>query len=222
MDSIFIKNKPVLLKNTDFQSIMIKVFFPFQETDQDLAKSVLLPSLLASISEHFPTEEEFHKEKKRNYILGVNISRTVVGTTGAFIFTFIIPDVYSLGKDELEKQFAFFQEVLYHPVIENHGFLEKEVNREITNLRSAMDNAKKNLRPYQSIRIRELIDDEGILSRDLIHTPEEIDKLTSQNMYDYYQKIILKNQPAIYVMGNIEEDRINALCEKYHIHHFLI
>ena len=215
MDTISMKTEPIFLDNKDFQSVIIKIFFPFDEKEEELAKSVLLPSLLTSISEHYPTEEAFHKEKKRNYILGINCLRTVIGNTGAYVFNLVIPDTYSLGRDVMEKQFAFFQEAIYHPALENNAFLEKEVEREKRNIKAAMDNALKNIRPYQSIRIRELIDDEGILSRDLIHHPEDVDLLNGSNLYEYYEKNILHNQPMIYVMGNVDQDKITKLCKKY-------
>ena len=215
MQKIPMKNKPIFLHNHDFQSIIIKVLFPFQEEESSLAKSVLVPSQLCSISEHYPTEEEFHKEKKRRMILGLRCARAVIGTTGAYSFNLIIPDTYALGKDMLEEQFQFFQEAIYHPFLENNGFSTKEVEREKRNLHASLDSAKQTIRSYQGIRIRELVDDEGILSRDLIHYPEQIDEVTEQNLYEHYQDIILNGQPVIYVMGNVEEERITSLCKKY-------
>lgn len=215
MQKIPMKNKPVFLHNHDFQSIIVKVLFPFQEEESSLAKSVIIPSQLCSISEHYPTEEEFHKEKKRRMILGLRCSRAVIGTTGAYSFNLIIPDTYALGKDMLEEQFELFHEAIYHPFIENNGFSTKEVERDKTNLRASLDGAKQKIRSYQSIRIRELVDNYGVLSRDLIHSPEQIDEVTEQNLYEYYQEHILNAQPVIYVMGNVDEEKITSLCNKY-------
>ena len=44
MKSIVMDNKPKLLENKDFQTIVIKVMFPFVESDDVLAKEHLLPN----------------------------------------------------------------------------------------------------------------------------------------------------------------------------------
>ena len=37
---------PIILNNTDFQTIIVTVMFPFEETVADLAKIQLLPNML--------------------------------------------------------------------------------------------------------------------------------------------------------------------------------
>ena len=132
-----------------------------------------------------------------------------------FSFDLVIPDVKSLEKDVLDKQFSLFSELIYNPKVSNNQFGEEELTREIDNVRLGMDNALKNIRPYHSIRLRELVDDEGILSRGLIHHQELLDEITPVNLYEYYLKVIKNAQPVIYIMGDVDSKRITSLCEKY-------
>jgi predicted Zn-dependent peptidase len=215
MQQIKINSTPVILKNTDFQSIFINVMFPFEDEIDNLAKSQLLPSMLNYMDKAYPSEELFQTEKKKLYILSTYCSKNIIGTTGCFSFKLTIPDVKSLGKNMLEEQIKFFSEMIYNPLIIDNGFNKFELNREISNLHMALNNALKNVRPYHSIRLCEEIDDVGILSRDIIRHQELIDLVTPENLYNYYLDIIHKNKPIIYVMGNVDEEEINELCEKY-------
>ena len=216
MKRIKMNSVPTIYKNTDFQSIIVKVMFPFEEKVEDLAKIQLLPSMLNYMNNKYPSEELFQLEKKKLYILGTSCTRSVIGTSGVFSFNLIIPDTFALKKDILEEQFKFFSEMIYNPRSENGKFLEFELEREKNNLRLGISNALKNIRPYHQIRLRELIDDDaGILSRDIIQHQELIDEVTTENLYEYYLDVIKKRQPVIYVMGNVSEEKINDLCFKY-------
>lgn len=216
MQKVKLKSTLVIYKNKDFKSIIVKVMFPFEEKIKDLAKIQLLPSMLNHMNNKYPSEELLQLERKRLYILGAGCSRSIIGTTGVFSFNLIIPDTEALGKDILEEQFEFFSELIYNPRIEDNGFSKFEFEREVDNLRLGISNALKNVRPYHQIKLRELVDDDTeVLSRDITRHQELIDGVTPSNLYDYYLDVIKNNQPVIYVMGNVDDEKINELCNKY-------
>ena len=215
MKKITLKNKPVILKNTDFQTIIIQVMFPYKKNVKDLAHISLLPVLLDSMNNKYQNESDFVLERKKLMILNTGANRTSFGDNGYFSFNMIVPDTYALGKDLLEDQFAFFKEMIYNPRIENDGFLEFELNREVNNIKRSIDNSLKNMMPYHSYKVKKLIDDEGILSETLIDNQEQLDKVTPQSLYEFYKKYIYDAQPIIYVFGNVDEKRINDLCKKH-------
>ena len=148
-------------------------------------------------------------------ILGTIVSRASIGDNGYFSFHMVVPDTYALGNDILDEQFAFLKEIIYNPRIENNGFLSFEINKEIENIKRSISNCKKNMMPYHSYKIKNLIDDEGYLSDSLINNEELLDEVTPQSLYEFYLKFIKEIQPSIYIFGNIDEDRINNLCDKY-------
>lgn len=215
MKKIKIRSIPKIKKNKDFKSIIVRVIFPLQETVNDLAKIQLLPSMLRRMTNKYPSEEEFQTARKKLYILDCSCSSGVVGTTGYFAFDLVIPDVKSLEKNILDEQFSFFKEFIYYPKKENNGFDTKNLKRGVENIRLGMSNAFKNLRSYHIIKLKQLVDDGDIFSRDLIHHQALLDDVTSENLYDFYVKNIVNNKPAIYVMGDVDEVEINNLCNKH-------
>ena len=215
MKKVIIENKPVILKNTDFQTILIQVMFFYKKESNDLAHITLLPALLNLMNNKYKTESDFVLERKRLMILGTNVSRASVGENGYFSFHMMVPDTFALGNDILDDQFDFFKQIIYNPRIENDGFLDFELKREIENVKRNIDNCFKNMIPYHSYKIKNLIDDEGYLSDSLINNQELLDEVTPQSLYNFYLKTIKNCQPSIYVFGNVIEDRINTLCNKY-------
>lgn len=213
--SLNIPERPIIIKNEDFQTIIVRVMFPYQEEEKDLAKLTLLPNMLMYMDNKYPTEEEFQKNRKKNYILSTSCSKITIGTTMCLCFNLVIPDVSALGFDSLEKQFEFFSEMIYNPKLIDGGFDKFELNREKKNLHLSIENGMKNLKVYQAVKGLELIDDVGILSRSIENHREQIDEITPQNLYELYLNIINAYRPAIFVFGNVEEERFNKLAEDY-------
>lgn len=210
-----IPKRPIIVKNTNFQTIIVRVVFPYQEKDEELIKMAILPNMLMFMNNIYPSEESFQIARKKKYILSSACNKMVVGTTGYFCFSMVIPDTKTLGFDILDEQFEFFSQMIYNPKVIDGCFDKFELNREKRNLHLSIDNAMKNLRSYHNIKALELIDDEGILSSSLENHRYQIDNITPKNLYELYLDIINKYQPAIFVFGNVNETRINTLANKY-------
>lgn len=210
-----IPKRPIIVKNMDFQTIIVRVVFPYQEKDEDLIKMAILPNMLMFMNNIYPNEELFQVARKKKYILSSICNKIVVGTTGYFCFSMVIPDIKTLGFDNLDEQFEFFSQMIYNPKVIDGGFDKFELDREKRNLHLSIDNAMKNLRTYHNIKALELIDDEGLLSSSLENHRYRIDDITPKNLYELYLDIINKYQPAIFVFGNVDEIKINSLVDKY-------
>lgn len=210
-----IPKRPVIIKNKDFQTIIVRVLFPFYDEEEYLTKMAILPNLLMYMNNKYPTEEEFQKNRKKNYILNTSCSKMTVGTNMCLCFSMIIPDTEALGFDNLDEQFEFFHEMIYNPKIIDNGFDKSEVEREKKNLDMSIENAMKNLRPYQAVKGLELIDDEGILSRTIENHRYQLDDVNPQSMYLLYKEIINAYHPAVFMFGNVDEKRMNELADKY-------
>ena len=214
MKEITIAN-PTLIKNENFETIIITVIFPYQEKIEELAKQALLPAMLMYMNEEYPTEEEFQKALKENYIVDYLAKQITVGTTNYFAFYLVIPDKLTLKKDYVEKQISFLEKCLYHPKLINEEFDNFELEREKENLLIKLKNTDKSFHAYQIKKLHKLVDNEGIFSRSLYDHQELIEKLTSKELYKFYQEKIKNNHPLIFILGNIEKQTILPIIKKY-------
>lgn len=217
MKTLTIQTNPIFIKNENFQTILINVIYPYQENEKDLAKQKLLPAMLAYMTEKYPTEEDFQKALKENYILSYSTRQLTIGTTSAFNFHLEIPDKKTLKENILEEQIKLLYEAIYHPKIENLGFDDFELKREKENLKLKIKNSQKSFKSYLNHKTAKLIDNEGIFSRSLIDDQSQIDEVTSQNLYNYWKEKIVNNTPIIFIMGNINEQEITSLIKNYFI-----
>ena len=214
MKEITITN-PTLIKNENFETIIISVIFPYQEKIEELAKQALLPAMLMYMNEEYPTEEEFQKALKENYIVDYFAKQITVGTSNSFAFYLVIPDKLTLKKDYIEKQISFLEKCLYHPKLINEEFDNFELDREKENLLIKLKNTDKSFHAYQTKKLHKLVDNEGIFSRSLYDHQDLIEKLTSKELYKFYQEKIKNNHPLIFILGNIEKQTILPIIKKY-------
>ncbi len=203
------------IDNKDFKTIQIRVLFHFKEKLEELALSTLLPNLLNYMNEDYPTEDSFKRAKMDKYILNTSCVKHSIGLESCFSFNMVIPDEETLGEDLLEEQFKFFESFIYKPLIIDGGFSSFELDREKENLKTFIDNSYNNIRPYQALSIKKLIDTEGILSMDIINNTELIDKVNPINLYEFYKDKVLNNSCHIFVMGNFDHKKMDKILNKY-------
>lgn len=215
MKSVTIKNKPVIFNNKDFQSIQIKVFFPFKRDEKKFALFDVLPGMLHSVCKKYPTEESFRNAIRKLYILSLYCRNYMIGDMCYYVMTLNIPNKEVLGNNFYEEQLALFSEMIYNPKIINNEFSEKELSREIDNIKVDIEKLNKDNVSYAILKTKEIVDDVGLLSSSIYNHMEQLDEVNTHNLYDYYQKNIYNNQPLIYIMGDVDQNEFNKLCDKY-------
>ena len=203
------------VKNKDFHTIQIKVIFPFYDTLDDLGHISLLSPLVSYMNNDFDTEEKFLKERQRRYILGTGCTKNAIGNNIFFSYSMIIPDEDALGFDILEEQFDFFNKYLYNPKVIDGGFDKFELDREKNDLKKRISNGMKNLGVYQSVKVVDNFDTEGVLSREIHNHLDLIDEVTPSSLYNYYLDKIYNNDPLVFVFGDFDEDKMTNLVNKY-------
>ena len=215
MKKITVDNEPVFFENNDFQTILIRVVFPFKKDVNEIAKTNILPGLLNNVCSKYDTESKLLIELQKRYINLCYCSFYSLLDNYYYVFYFLIPDVDALGEDLLENQFELFSEIMYNPKLNGNRFCTPEFDKEINNLKLDIANNEKNAGRYAFIKSREAVDPDGYFSATIYNHKEQIDYLTEENMYDFYCDKIYNNHPLIFVFGNMDKSRISKLCHKY-------
>lgn len=96
MKEVKINKNPIIIENNNFQTIQINVLYPYQKEEKNLAKDIILPSMLMYINNDYPTEKGFSKALKERFILKLHSFPTTIGTTNYLTFSLTIPDKKSL------------------------------------------------------------------------------------------------------------------------------
>ena len=94
MKTIIRKTKPIIFQNNDFQTIQIKVFFPFKRDVENIAMMNLLPGMLHHQCSMYPTEREYSLQMQKLFILSCYCSSSAMIQDAYFSFNFMISNLY--------------------------------------------------------------------------------------------------------------------------------
>lgn len=206
--------KPQIKCTKQFNTIRIKLLFPFKLKTENIANLSILPLLLVKTNKQFPTEDSFRKALIDNYIIDIGCSIENIAYQHFLIFTLIIPDVKTIKEDYIEKGLEFFIKTIYEPNIINNQFDPKifEKNRQILITRT--HNNLKNVDFYNYNQLINLIDIKGEVKKNLANHQEQLTNLNSKTTYQFYQQIVLEKTPYIYAIGDVDA-KINNYLNKY-------
>lgn len=215
MKTIQRKKEPTFFLNKDFQTIQVKVIFPFPKEEKNLAYVHILPNLLQLVCAKYPTERDYSLAMQKEYILNAMCTYSSMGELSYFTFHLTIPDTVSLRKDVLKEQFDLFSQMIYDPKLNGDAFCLEEFEREVSNLKVYVDKMMKESSSYAFIKAKEAVDPDGAFSTSIYNHLNLIEEANPKDLYQFYLDTIYNNHPLIYAFGNFDEDKLRSLCHEY-------
>lgn len=120
-----------------------------------------------------------------------------------------IADESSIIEDAIE----FLREVIFNPNIKDNGFDPDLVKREKELLKQQLRAIEDNKVNFAQMRlIDEMCDGETFQ----VHAQgyeEDLEAITPENLYEYYQTVIASNQLDVYMLGDFNHDKTSELLQ---------
>ncbi len=177
---------------------------------ETVTKSALLPLVLRRGCNLYPTMQDLSIKLEDMY--GTSFDATSEKLGDSLCTQFImdtISDDYTLDDSRiLEEAINLITEVIINPLLENGVFKERYVSQEKETLKEIINSKINDKGQYAADRtIEEMYKDEpyGIYKYGYV---EDIEKITSKDLYEYYLQLIGKARIDIYVYGKVEENEI--------------
>ena len=194
--------------NTDkFKTNLIAIFLTTPLTREYVTFDSVLSAVLRRGTKNMPTQEEISKNLEEMYGADFDCGLNKNGDNHVLKFyleslndDFIPQDNANMLKKSLEK----ILEIVFNPYLENGAFKEQYVKQEKENIKQRIESRKDNKAAYARTRcIEEMYKDEpaGYFNYGYI---EDLEKIDSKSLYEYYQKIISECKIDIFVSGKVE------------------
>ena len=107
------------------------------------------------------------------------------------------------------------------PKVTNKAFDEIDFNTVYEEYKADLNSLVENKMTYALIKGLEATDSKSVISYRGIGYLEDLEKITKENLYDYYLEVIKHNFVDIFVLGDVDEDYItNVIREKFKINTF--
>lgn len=202
-------------KNKNFNTIIIKILFPFSYEKKEVLKKTILPAMLVYTNQKWKEEEDFRKEISKRSILSLKSGMIEIGKQCFLSFTCVMPDKKTVEEDLLPNALSFLLDTIYHPNIINGAFEEKLFLKEKRSLEKDIENVFHNITSYSQYKIWSFLDPKEEYIVSAVNHKEELATLTAQEVYAFYKKIVPNKKPIIFIYGDFKKKNAEEIIQKY-------
>ena len=180
---------------------------------EEAALNALLPSVLLRGTRNCPDLRSITEHLDELY--GASVSPLVrrVGdyqTTG--LYCGFMDDRFALPGDQvLRPMLAFLEELLLDSPLEEGVFRQAFVESEKKNLIATIESELNDKRAYSMNRLLRLLCREDTFGVPRLGEAEDVEKITSQSLYDHYKTILRSSPIEIFYVGSAEAEQVAQL-----------
>ena len=196
------------IQTDKFKTNLIAVFLSMPITRENVTKNSLISAVLRRGSKNMQTQEKISQELEEMY--GASFDCGLDKTGDNHILKFYVEainDNFLPQTDEnmLKTSIEKLLEIVFNPLVENGAFKEEYVKQEKENVKRIIEGKPDNKARYAFDRcIEEMYKDQpyGLYKYGYI---EDLEAITAQDLYNYYQTMISQCKIDIFASGNISE-----------------
>ena len=200
-----------------FKTNLIAIFLTTPLTRENVTKNAVLSAVLRRGCQKYKTQEEISKKLEEMYGAEFDCGLDKMGKNHTLKFYIeSINDEFlpSRGENILKQSIEILSEIIFNTLVENNGFNEEYVKQEKENVKQIIEAKKDNKARYALSRcVEEMYKDqpEGLYKYGYT---EDLDKITPQNLYKYYQDLIQNCKIDIFISGKIENTNIEKILHE--------
>ena len=203
------------INTNKFKTNLYAVFLATPLNRENVTKNALLTAVLRRGTKNIESQVLISKKLEEMY--GASFDCGIEKTGDNHIIKFYletINEAFLPEKEELDKKcIELLFDIILNPLVQNDGFKPEYLESEKKKLKQIIDGKIDNKRTYSFERcVEEMFKEEpyGLYKFGYV---EDLEKITPQNLYQYYKELIKKCKIDIFVSGNLKDTDINNLIE---------
>lgn len=199
------------INTNNFKTNLYAIFLATPITRENVTKDAVISAVLRRGTNNIKSQELISQELESMY--GASFDCGIEKTGDNHVFKFYLEslsDEFLPAKEDLSKKsIEILLDIVFNPLIENGGFKAEYVEGEKNNIKQIIESKIDNKGQYAYDKcIEETFNGKpyGLYKYGYI---EDLEKITPQNLYEYYKKMISECKIDIFCSGiteNIEKD----------------
>lgn len=207
---------PVYFEQTDrFRTIEMRFVFMMDATEERLFLLELLTQYLVHTNQFYPAESDLVKRSMELFHTQFFVHLAGYGRKACLEMELDLVDPSCLGENYLEEAFQFFMQLSFSPRVIDDHFDDKVLLKIKEYIQTRASDALTSISYYTKKKINGLVAPNTFLDCYVQDHWEEIDQITGKQLYEFYQEMIHQVGARLFVMGNLEEEQLISLVERY-------
>ncbi len=185
-------------------------------TKDTVTKRALLPYVLQSRSEKFPTTEALRSYLEELYGADLFVDIAKKGEYQIVSFSIEIANEKFLSGEKplLEKGLELLAEILLRPLTGNNGFDSDMVEKEKRTLKQRIQSINDDKMRYSSYRLIQEMCKEEPYALHVNGELDQVDSITAENLYEYFKQSFAQDELDLYVVGSVDAAQVEAAANK--------
>lgn len=203
-----------LVKSDKFKTDLIGVYIKRPLKEEEASKNAVLTRLLERGTKKYSTAQELNKRLDELYgaILVSDVHK--YGEKHIFQFKMQVPDKrYVPTKDIFEESIETLNELINNPLIKESGFNKDYLRQEKKNLIQTIKAIKDDKVNYALHRCIENMCENERYKISQNGSVEEVEKIDSISLYEYYKEVLETSPIDICVIGNIDFNYVKKIVK---------
>lgn len=203
------------IKTDLFKTITMKVIFHTPIIKEDITKRNILSDILLQSTKEYKTRRDLTIKSEDLYAADIYTANQRVGN---YIMTsFILQTLNDKYTEEnnFEESIKFLHEIIFNPDVEEERFKEDKLELVKSNATLALNSIKEDAANYSLIRMSEAYDKTSPISYRMTGYLEDLDKITEENLYEYYERMLDNDYVDIFILGDINEKELLPIIKKH-------
>lgn len=194
-----------ICKNPKFKTNLIELYLVHPLSREDASKTALLPYVLYRGSKKYPTSRDIERRLEELYGADLNVSVIKRGELQLIKFSLELVNEGFLPEKEplLEEGLKLLYELVLNPLFE-----DKYVEQESEFLKKEIKSLVNDKYTYAIERCYQEMCKEEPFGIYKLGTLSGLEEITSEGLYQHYQKLIAQNQIYLLVVGAVDEKRL--------------
>ena len=199
----------ILMVNTDkFKTTTIEIRIARKFKKEEITKANVLLALLKSSTKKYNSKIKYTLKMEDLYAATGRSIYSRMGNVFCFSLSItVLNDKYS-EKGLFDQALDFLHEVVFNPNVTNNSFDKTYFDVVINDKKALIDSFKEYQKDYSIYKAFVLYDKDANSASLSIGNLEDLNKITPQNLYEYYQEVIKSTDIDFVVVGDIDYDYV--------------
>lgn len=193
------------INDSKFKSISINFNFFVQIKNEMITKNAIMSSIMSKSSNRYTTQKDI--EKALYGLYGAKYDVNIEKYGDVFNISFMVDCINKKflpgNEDVVEKCLEFLSEVIYNPFTNNEEFNKEIFEREKEFILNRIKERKDDKIRYAIERTEEIIFDGEPFGNSILGREEDIENITSKDIYEQYKFLIKNSYINIVISGNL-------------------
>ena len=196
-----------LIKTDKFKTNLIAVFLTTPLLRENVTAKTLIPAVLKRGTNIFKTQEKINIKLEEMYgaEFGCGIEKIGDNHVMKFYIETLNDNFISSSGNILKEGVELLLDIIFNPFLENNKFKEEYVSSEKNNIRQLIEAKIDNKATYSLTRCTEEMYKGKAYGLYKYGYIEDIPSITSENLYDLYNRVIDEAKIDIFISGDVEK-----------------